>query len=71
MLLKEAAGHVDVGVEQDLVQQDLKTLFQHAALLGRLDGGVKKLRVERTGEIFKQEENNDVTWLEIQRDICL
>lgn len=47
MLLKEAAGHVDVRVEQDLVQQDLETLFQYAALLGRLYGGIKKLRVER------------------------
>ena len=27
VLLEEAAGHVDVRVEQDLVEQDLKTLF--------------------------------------------
>lgn len=27
VLLEEATGHIDVGVEQDLVQQDLKTLF--------------------------------------------
>lgn len=62
VLLKEAARHVDVGVEQDLVQQDLETLFQHAALLGRFDGGVEKLNVER-------DQNNDAT--EIQRNICL
>ncbi|TNN26586.1 hypothetical protein EYF80_063278 [Liparis tanakae] len=37
VLLEEAAGHVDVGVEQDLVQQDLEAVFQHAALLRRLD----------------------------------
>lgn len=33
VLLKEATGHVNVGVEQDLIQQDLKTLCQHFALL--------------------------------------
>lgn len=73
MLLKEAARHVDVGIEQDLVQQDLETLFQHAALLGRLDGGVKKLRLERetNKRDIQQEENNDVARVEIQRDICL
>lgn len=27
VLLKEAPGHIDVRVKQDLVQQDLETLF--------------------------------------------
>lgn len=27
VLLKEATGHIDVGVKQDLIQQDLETLF--------------------------------------------
>jgi len=50
VLLEEAAGHVDVGVEQDLVQQDLEAVFQHAALLRRLDGAVKELSVEEINE---------------------
>lgn len=33
VVLKEASGHVVVGVEQDLVQQDLEALVQHVALL--------------------------------------
>lgn len=43
-MLKEASGHVVVGVEQYLVQQDLQPLVQVVALLRRLNGGVEELR---------------------------
>lgn len=47
VVLKEAPGHVVVGVEQYLVQQDLKALVQHVALLRRLDGGVEELKKQK------------------------